>query len=87
MGTNTRSKSKKRAKPKAKPAERPSNISWLEVAGGRRKQGGDDATLFARIEKRDGQMSASLGSAYDKLQIRVTLPALRAVVKKMEALA
>lgn len=81
-------KNKKRGKrkPKAKPtAARPSNVSWLEVEGGRRKQGGDDATLFARIEERDGHVSASLGSAYDKLQIRVTLSALRQVVKKMEA--
>lgn len=80
----TRSKSKKKARP---PRGR-STVDHLEVQGGRRNAKGEMMPLFVRLVcDHDGAVSATLGSAFDKLQIRVTLNALRAIVKKMESLA
>ena len=62
-------------------------VDYLTVERGRRSQRGGMLSLFARIERRDGKVSASLGSSFEKLQIRVTLPALREIVKEMEKLA
>ncbi len=79
----TKKRGKRKAKAKAKPASsRPSRVEFAEVDGGRRKQDGTDATLYARIEERDGKTSVSLGSDYNKLQIRCSLDALRKIVEQ-----
>ena len=87
MATRTAKKKKAKAKASKQPA-RPSAVDYMEVDAGRRNAKGELVPLFARVVRdRDDLVSATLGSSFEKLQIRVTLAALRAVVKKMESLA
>jgi len=73
---------------KASPSRGRSTVDYLEVDAGRRNVKGELVPLFARLVRDDdGQATATLGSSYEKLQIRVTLPALRAIVEKLESLA
>ncbi len=75
-------KARKPAK-KKKPVARPRKVDYHTIKSGRRNQQGRLVDLYARVETRDGVTSVSMGSAFDKLQIRVTEKALADLLKAM----
>lgn len=69
-------------KTKRKPVQR--SVNHDTITNGRRDRSGKSQDLFVRVERKGTDVSISLGSAPEKLQIRCTLAALREAVQLAE---